>query len=467
MGTLSNWQSYFGATRRPNFGDVHTKYGQPDFEKEYLWSSQLQEFRDQIFDTLTGNFEILNMLITGNPGVGKTSFLYSLRHELEVKQQSNYIIKIFHSNRARGFTDPVEVESRIQEEILDAWKIFFEQTNNASTFDQIVSNGSDSIKKKINDVSDFYIKNKSKFGKILIFSVDDVDLLSQEELKQIVRFVISNLEVKSVKKFFMVRPQTYENYDADTKKFLQGFFPDIRHLPRTPLYDLVRHRINAAKSEISEARVPFSTQLCKHVEDFVDGNLRQALPILEKILSQIEPPARPSTSQEFTANHIDRIAIRVLLTERVIPNLHSFDYRVNQFPIATDVLTFLIQSPDIAVIKAATDDAIKMRYETASQRKAGRSKTQDNRTPYLRDADLLVVIEKLTRAQLIEKLAGSFRLTKFGRVVARFANRPYFLTESMRISAEEEEEHGDMYQRHAEIAINHEEIIDAYLRRGF
>ena len=205
MGTLSDWNEYFGTKHRPNFGDVHTKYGQPDFEKEYFWSPSLVEFQNRVLDTLTGNFEMLNMLITGNPGVGKTSFLYSLRHKLETDPGNGHVLKIFHSNRARGFNNPSEAEERVQEEICEAWRLLYESTGHTLTFKQLTGSGN-SLRKRLNDLSDFYLKNKSKFNKILVFAVDDVDLLDQTELLQIVKFVIGNLEIKSVKKWFFVRP---------------------------------------------------------------------------------------------------------------------------------------------------------------------------------------------------------------------------------------------------------------------
>ena len=65
MGVLSDWNPYFEAVRRPNFGDVHTKFGTPEFEPEYYWSQTLRDFHFRLLDTLTGQFEMLNLPIPG------------------------------------------------------------------------------------------------------------------------------------------------------------------------------------------------------------------------------------------------------------------------------------------------------------------------------------------------------------------------------------------------------------------
>lgn len=302
MGSLADWNTFFRTNRRPNFGDVHTKYGTPEFESEYLRSETLKDFHHRLLDTLTGSFEMLNLLVTGNPGIGKTSFLYYLRHHFEKESEQKYAVKIFHSNHARGFKNRNEVEERIQKEIIEAWETLYKKCGHHLTFNQIDGAGY-SQRKTLNELSDFYIRNKGKFPAILIFAVDDVDLLETDELHTIIKLVISNLEVKSVKKWFFVRPQTYLNYDQKTKDFLQGFFPDIRELPRTRLYDLVRHRIRAAGSDPDACRIPFSPHLCSYIEGLVDSNIRRAFPALEHILGELQPPHKGESSEEFVKNY--------------------------------------------------------------------------------------------------------------------------------------------------------------------
>lgn len=469
MGLLSDWNPYFEASRRPNFGDVHTKYGTPEFESEYLWSETLKEFHFRLLDTLTGQFEMLNLLITGSPGIGKTSFLYYLRHRFEQDPNSRYVLKVFHSNHGSGISNPADAEEIVQAEILEAWGALYRSTGHELTFNQI-SGGEHALRRKIHELSQYYIRNKSKFGKLLIFAVDDVDLLEKDELKRIVGFVIKNMEVKSVKKWFFVRPQTYHEYDEQTKEFLQGFFPDARQLPKTRLYDLIKHRIGAASSSKSP-KIPFSPHLCAYVDDIVSGNLRRALPVLEHILCEVPPPAKESQSEEFVRNHVDRVAVRALVGRKLIPDIHSPDFRTAQYPIALDTIRFLMFTADVALIKPCIDDALKFRAFKAVVRGAVRrspSKSEITfRAPYVRDVDLNYTLEKLQKAQLVEKTGSAYKLTALGKAVSIFASQPYFLTESVAQLKAEGTDVDDEYFRLASVNVDHEDIVQPYLLRRF
>lgn len=469
MGVLSDWNGYFEATRRPNFGDVHTKFGTPEFEPEYHWSQTLKDFHFRLLDTLTGQFEMLNLLITGHPGIGKTSFLYYLKHRFESDQKNRFVIKIFHSNHGRGFKEAKDVEERIQEEIREAWGVLYKATNHELTFNQIVAAGHP-LRKTLNELSDYYLRNKAKFSKILIFAVDDVDLLERDELKQIVKFVVANLEVKSVKKWFLVRPQTYSEYDEQTKEFLQGFFPDIRQLPRTRLHDLVRHRIAAASSS-NAPKIPFSPHLCSYIEEIVGGNLRRALPALEHILCEVAPPTKDSQSEEFVRNHMDRVAIRSLVGQKLIPDIHSADLRTVAYPIPLDILQFLMFTADVAILKPCLDEALRFRFSrgtAASTPLKYSSKAEKSpRAPYMRDVDLQFSLEKLQKAQLIEKIGSAIRLTPLGKVVSIFAGQAYFLVESTASAKEQNIDFDAGYLRLASAKVDHESIIEPYILRKF
>ena len=470
MGVLSDWNGYFEATRRPNFGDVHTKFGTPEFEPEYHWSQTLKDFHFRLLDTLTGQFEMLNLLITGHPGIGKTSFLYYLKHRFDSDPQNRFVIKIFHANHARGFQEAKHVEERIQTEIREAWGVLYRATNHELTYNQIIAAGFP-LRKTLNELSDYYLRNKQKFPKILIFAVDDVDLLERDELKQIVRFVIANFEVKSVKKWFLVRPQTYSEYDEQTKEFLQGFFPDVRQLPRTRLHDLVKHRI-AAVSSSKTPKIPFSPHLCSYIEEIVGGNLRRALPALEHILCEVPPPGKETQSEEFVRNHLDRVAIRSLVGEKLIPDIHSVDFRTVPYPIPLDVLQFLLFTADIAILKPCLDEALRLRFfrgsaQLSPQKYSPRNGKGPPRAPYIREVDLQFSLDRLQKAQLIEKTGSAFRLTALGKVVSIFAGQAYFLAESTAYIREQNIDFDAEYLRLATAKVDHESIVQPYILRKF
>lgn len=468
MGTLTDWTQFFNSTRRPNFGEVIPKYGTPDFEKEYLWSEPLKEFHYRLLDTLTGTFEMLNVLITGNPGIGKTSFLYFLRHRFEASPDQKYVLKIFHTNHARGHSKDSDVEERVQKEILEGWEALYNKNGHDVTFGQI-TNAGHSLRKTLNELSDYYLRNKSKFSSMLILAVDDVDLLDKDELVKIVKYVCSNIEAKSAKKWFFVRPQTYRNYDEKTKDFLQGFFPDIRELPRTRLHDIVKHRIAAvSKDEVS--RSPFSPHLCAYIEELVDHNIRRAFPALERILCEISRPAKSETAEEVVRNYVDRAAIRSLIGQSLIPDIHSPDFRTVSFPLPLDLLRFLLYSADLAILKPCLDIAVKERYQRSRpqglKRVSTDIQTRKKPSPYVRDVDLSFTLDELVKAQLVEKRGPAYRLTSRGKVVALFSAQPYFLEQSI-TKTPEQINYDEDYVRLADIKIDHQGIAETFLLRSF
>ena len=250
---------------------------------------------------------------------------------------------------------------------------------------------------------------------------------------------------------------------------MQGFFPDIRHLPRTALYDLASHRI-AAVTVTGPPRIPFSAQLCRYVEEITGGNLRRALPTLERILCEVGAPHKTKQSPEFIANYVDRIAIRSLIAEKLIPDIHSSDFRTIPYPVPIDALSFLIYTADVAILRACLDDAIKARYGSASAGKKAKQVVMPGkkiRAPYLRDADFTFMLEKLHKAQLIERVSSAIRLTPLGKVVALFASRPYFLSESEASLKNDGLDYDPEYIENAQIVINHEEIAQDYILRKF
>lgn len=469
MGTLSDWNDFFETNRRPNFGDLHTKYGQPEFALEYYCSETLKDFQHRLFDTLTGEFEMLNMLITGHPGIGKTTFLYYLKHLFEADPDRKHVIKIFHSSRATGFTSEKEAEERIQEEIELAWEYLYKSCAQEGTFSAIKSSNH-SLRKRLNELSDYYLRNKGRFNKILVFAVDDVDLLSKNELHQIVKFVIKNIEAKSVKKWFFVRPQTYNEYDEDTKALLQGFFPDVRNLPKTRLYDLVQHRIRAI-SKANAPKCPFSPHLCSYIEEIVGGDHRQALPTLEHILCEVPPPSSEKQSEEFVRNHIDRVAIRSLVGRKLIPDIHSPEFRTISQPIPIDIIGFLYYTADLAILKACIAESLQERASRASSQNPNLRKYKAGGTtpvhPYPRDVDINYSLEKLQKAQVIEKQGAALKLTRLGKVLAIFSGQPYFLEESITSSDPTSIDYDSDYLKYASVKIDHQKIVIPYILRSF
>jgi virulence-associated protein VagC len=461
---LNKWINYLDLLGRPNFGDVHTKNNA--ISSEYFRPDSIQDFQYRLLDTLTGRFEVQSVLLTGIPGAGKTTFLYFLKKWLENAPSHKYILHIFHANKARGHNNTQDAETAVQLEILEAWESFYVACGKKLLFSEIKQSYNNRYKSLLTALSNYYKKNKDEFPFILIFAVDDVDIATEDEINNIVRMVISNIEIRSVKRWFLVRPQTYKHYSPKTKELLQGFFPDARDFPSIKLYDLFNYRVGLLTKlvESNLQKTPFSPHLCSYIEQITAGSLRLGLTVLEKILTNVAPPNSTDKSEEFIRNYIDKAAIKILVKEKILIDIHDPDLRCTQYPIPIDLLRFLRFTGDVAVIKACISDSLEQRYRKSSFKRIV-NQSQPVRSPYPRDNDIDFSLQALQTALLIEKKGNSFVLTPLGKVVATFSSQPYFLEESM--ISEMYTDDMELYKAMAAVKIDHENIAYSYLMRRF
>lgn len=89
------------------------------------------------------------------------------------------------------------------------------------------------------------------------------------------------------------------------------------------------------------------------------------------------------------------------------------------------------------------------------------------KAPYVRDVDLQFTLERLQKAQLVDKTGHAYRLTQLGKVVSVFASQPYFLTESIAHLRTEGVDFDEDYLRLAAARVDHETIIQPYILRKF
>lgn len=124
--TLEQWMAVLKWKSLPNFGYCHTLPEYDDFTKEYYRAPELRMTRDNLLFTLAGGFyEQHSKRILGQPGSGKTTFVYSLERgarEGHVPALQKMFFKIIHVNR----TDMPLYKGVVQEEMVKAWTGFFE-----------------------------------------------------------------------------------------------------------------------------------------------------------------------------------------------------------------------------------------------------------------------------------------------------------------------------------------------------
>jgi hypothetical protein len=140
------------------------------------------------------------------------------------------------------------------------------------------------------------------------------------------------------------------------------------------------------------------------------------------------------------------------------------------YPVAVDALSFLIYTADPAILQPCLNDALVVRYKSVMAGKKSRYRVgddQERRAPYIREVDFNFLLDRLQVAQLVEKNGSALRLTRLGKVVAKFASRPYFLSESKACQEIDGLDFDENYHRYADVQVDHEKIAHSYLLRKF
>src|SRR4030042_1538335 len=186
--------------------------------------------------TIESWFQVLSWV--NLPNFGPCHTIKEYKRFINNNLLSGYYFFIFHANRATG----KEKEKVIQEYILTAWRKYYRTCNLLDVYNRIDQQDI-GTKGKINILTDHYKKNRDKFKKLMIFVIDDADLLTNEEVKDITYYVLRNLALTDVKKWLVIRESTYNGYDIETRGLIDAFFPDRNNFPEIPLYEIIKYRI--------------------------------------------------------------------------------------------------------------------------------------------------------------------------------------------------------------------------------
>ncbi|MEZ8574213.1 hypothetical protein AB6C82_05185 [Vibrio splendidus] len=457
--SIVDWYPILGWDKLPNFGSCHTSDCIEKFVKSYYQSKDIAAIYTNICETLKNDANSHNVRLAGDPGAGKTSFLYAIKkmseHDKNENILSSFFFYIFHINKADGDSSDYKLE--VLYHIKRAWKQFYINAGPKDVYTRFRSQEI-STKDLINKLSDYYKNHKKLFTKTMVFIVDDVDLLPGEHVGVVVENVIKNIEINSVKKWLVIRKVTFDNYSAATKQKIEQFFPDPYTFPTISLNELVDFRIeNTSGSE--SPKLPFSKSLCDEtILPICEGSLREGLALLKSILEENLPGKfKDTTDQSVISNYIENCAIRTLLSSQKLIDLHSRLFRVSSFPIAIDILACARFHSSVEIIYGSVSDCLVERNRKAKNIIGG-----DESIFKLRQADYNNIMNKLVDHGLVRK-EGKDRIliSDKGQITSSFSVRDFYFEHSKlksKLAIDDE-----IYWQLSEKNINHKEIVDTYL----
>lgn len=423
--SIRSWFNILNWSQLPNFGNCHSSNDLEHFKKNYYCHPEISTLYTNILTTISAGLSAQNIRIAGEPGAGKTSFLYAFKYMCEHAETNsdlnNYCVFIIHINRTYNADNEFYVDEANQH-IIDAWKHFYNQCGFSKEFEQIIDNFK-THKAQLNRLSDYYKANKADFSKILIVAIDDVDLLSGEQLSHAVEHLLRSIEINSVKKWLSIRRVTLENYNGVTKKKIEEFFPDPYEFPSVPLYELITYRIQNTCGQPDKFKNPFSELLCNEIiTPFCEKNLRESLGLAKSILEENLPGRLNSnTDESIIHNFIQQASVKTLCSSQKLIDLHSDSYRLTSFPIAVDILACSQFHTDENIIFGAVNDCSIKRNALC-----GNLIGSTDNIPKLRTLEFNEVISLLINHSCLIKNKNRLHLTEKGRVTIAFALRDYY-----------------------------------------
>jgi len=425
--SIKDWFPILKWQKLPNLGNCHSCTTFEHFMQNYYVHQETETLFSNIVVSLSNEINVQNIRLTGEPGAGKTSFLYAFKYMCEnadVDDELNkFVMHIIHINQTYD-SENIFYEDEANKHIIEAWGKLYTSCNQEKIFTQMTNNTDiKSQKELLNSLSRYYKLNQLQFPKILIIAVDDVDLLEGKHVKHAVEHLLKSIEMNAVKKWLSIRRMTLENYSGQTKKKIEEFFPDSYEFPTIPLKQLLDHRISNTSNGIEPIN-PFSEVICNDIiSPICENNLREGLGLAKTILEDNLPKRiAKNTDQEFITNFLQQASVKSLCKTQKLIDLHSLQYRLTSFPLAIDILGCSEHHTDENIIFGAVSDCCARRNELCHYPIGSKDNIHK-----LRPIDFNDVIKILGSHNLLYKEGQRLRITQKGIVTLRFASRDYYL----------------------------------------
>jgi DNA polymerase III delta prime subunit len=424
MSSLDKWKQVLNWNVIPEFKSIHSLQ-EDRFLGCYYVPETVNEFTDKIKNSLIEGYGFNHKTIVGEPGCGKTTFIYFLKSKLKA-EQSKLHIEILHIQRMVARDDYKEV---IEERVFKILKQYFISNSLSQEFESITKD-CNNRKIAINNIEDYIIDNKLRFPKRLIIVIDDVDETKEDIVDKSLRYFYSLVECEQISKWLIARATTLDNYSEGLINFIETKFPQRLVFPKVDLYGVINTRI---KHDNPDGTNPFIPELCHSIIATHNNDLRISVANSIAFLENLEPPKTSKNNPEFAGRFFLKNFTKIMTQIKVFPEIYTNSIS-RTFPIEKDVFLILASNNRFISGNLSTlEKHYRHIYETIHQGAYSEESYLINLTmDHINES-----IELLSNNRLLsehKKIPGFYKLTPKGESFVRFINENLYTDYSKKIS---------------------------------
>jgi GTPase SAR1 family protein len=295
------WKEIFTTDKQLYFGDLYDKTMLSDY---YFEDKNLEDCRNNILNYIDDEYDYSPILIGGDAGVGKSTFINNLISMylpsesyfniiLNVDNQpNNPLTKEYLIKQLRIYLDSLLSGDIIGSKNISKYKKEYQQYVANEMFYKIIEERIDNILDLLSRTLKHLKEKKQIYPKLIIF-LDQVERFGSDTLINYISEYISYFSgSRSIRFILCARKETIVVARQSIKGFFSTYFKRNIVIESPPIEKVLQKRFNTKKTHsitIEKINNYFTKTFCDLIENISNNNLRIMLRTFEKLIETSKP----------------------------------------------------------------------------------------------------------------------------------------------------------------------------------